>query len=229
MPRSERLLELIQALRRRRRPASGRSLAEELGVSLRTLYRDIATLQGQGADIVGEAGVGYVLKPGFLLPPLMLSEDEIEALSLGSRWVSKLGDARLAGAARNALAKISAVLPPDLREASEATPFLVGPTAGVEDAIDIAALREVIRAERKIAIRYRDARGALSQRIVWPFALAFFDHVRVILAWCELRRDFRAFRTDRVSEFTLSEGRYPRRRRSLLKAWRETEGIRDDS
>src|SRR5580693_9210891 len=99
LSRSERLLALLQALRRRRRPVSGRALAEELGVSLRTLYRDIASLQAQGADIVGEAGVGYVLLPGFLLPPLMFSEDEIEALVLGSRWVAKRTDDRLGGAA----------------------------------------------------------------------------------------------------------------------------------
>src|SRR5271154_3739248 len=101
MSRSDRLLELVQALRRRRRPVSGRTLADELGVSLRTLYRDVATLQAQGADIAGEAGVGYVLQPGFLLPPLMFSEDEIEALVLGSRWVADRADNRLGAAARN--------------------------------------------------------------------------------------------------------------------------------
>jgi len=198
-------------------------LAEELGVSLRTLYRDIASLQAQGADIVGEAGVGYVLQPGFLLPPLMFSEDEIEALVLGSRWVAKRTDDRLGGAARNALAKIAAVLPADLREALDASPLLVGP--GQPDLVDLTFVREAIRAERKVSLRYRDGGGAATERIVWPFALGFFDHARVIGAWCELRGDFRSFRIDRVVELAATAERYPRRRRALLKAWREAEGI----
>lgn len=223
MSRSDRLLELVQALRRRRRPVSGRTLADELGVSLRTLYRDIGTLQAQGADIAGEAGVGYVLRPGFLLPPLMFSEDEIEALVLGSRWVAKRTDDRLGGAARNALAKIAAVLPADLREALDASPLLVG--SGQAAAIDLTVVREAIRTECKIAIRYRDGGGAATERVVWPFALGFFDQARVIGAWCELRSDFRSFRIDRVVELTPTVVRYPRRRRYLLKAWREREGI----
>src|SRR5690242_7496446 len=116
MSRAERLLDLIQILRRHRQPVAGAVLAQELGISLRSLYRDIATLQAQGAHIDGEPGLGYILRPGFMLPPLMFSEDEIEALVLGSRWVTERGDLRLADAARNALAKIAAVLPPDLRE-----------------------------------------------------------------------------------------------------------------
>ena len=223
MSRSDRLLELVQALRRRRRPVSGRTLADELGVSLRTLYRDIGTLQAQGADIAGEAGVGYVLRPGFLLPPLMFSEDEIEALVLGSRWVAKRTDDRLGGAARNALAKIAAVLPADLREALDASPLLVG--SGQATTIDLTVVREAIRTECKIAIRYRDGGGAATERVVWPFALGFFDQARVIGAWCELRSDFRSFRIDRVVELTPTVVRYPRRRRYLLKAWREREGI----
>ena len=223
MPRSDRLLDLVQALRRRRRPVSGRTLADELGVSLRTLYRDIATLQAQGADIAGEAGVGYVLRPGFLLPPLMFSEDEIEALVLGSRWVAKRTDDRLGAAARNALAKIAAVLPADLREALDASPLLVG--SGQATTIDLTVVREAIRTECKIAIRYRDGGGAATERVIWPFALGFFDQARVIGAWCELRSDFRSFRIDRVVELTPTVVRYPRRRRYLLKAWREREGI----
>jgi predicted DNA-binding transcriptional regulator YafY len=226
MSRSDRLFELVQALRRRRRPVSGRTLADELGVSLRTLYRDIATLQAQGADIAGEAGVGYVLQPGFLLPPLMFSEDEIEALVLGSRWVAKRTDDRLGGAARNALAKIAAVLPADLRETLDASPLLVGP--GPRAPVDLTVVREAIRAERKLAIRYRDGGGAATERVVWPFALGFFDQARVIGAWCELRADFRSFRVDRVVELTASPERYPRRRRALLKAWREAEGIAEE-
>ena len=114
--RAQRLLDLIQVLRRHRQPVTGAALADELGVSLRTLYRDIATLQAQGATIDGEPGIGYVLRPGFMLPPLMFSEDEIAALVLGSRWVADRADTPLGMAASNALAKIAAVLPPDLRD-----------------------------------------------------------------------------------------------------------------
>jgi predicted DNA-binding transcriptional regulator YafY len=115
MSRSARLLDLLQLLRRHRQPVSGDNLARELGISIRTLYRDIATLQAQGADITGEPGIGYILKPGFMLPPLMFSEDELEALVLGSRWVSKRAGGPLGKAAENALAKIASVLPKDLR------------------------------------------------------------------------------------------------------------------
>ncbi|RVM72024.1 HTH domain-containing protein, partial [Sinorhizobium meliloti] len=127
MSRSERLLDLMQVLRRYRQPVSGRRLAEETGVSLRTLYRDIASLQARGARIEGEPGIGYVLRPGFMLPPMMFSEEEIEALVLGSRWVAKRGDPRLAAAAADALAKIGSVLPADLKEKLEHSTLLVGP------------------------------------------------------------------------------------------------------
>jgi predicted DNA-binding transcriptional regulator YafY len=109
--RSERLLALIQALRRHRRPVTARQLATELSVSVRTIYRDIETLVAQGASIAGEAGVGFVMRPGFMLPPLMFRDDEVEALMLGSRWVAQLPDAPLARAAADAVAKIMAVLP----------------------------------------------------------------------------------------------------------------------
>ena len=224
MSRSERLLDLIQALRRHRRPVSGRTLAGELGVSLRTVYRDIATLQGQGADIAGEPGVGYVLRPGFMLPPLMFSEDEIEALVLGSRWVARRADGPLAAAAGNALAKIAAVLPPDLSEDLDATTLLVAPTSqAAHDVVDLAAIRQAIRSEHKIAIGYTDEHGAASKRVVWPFALGFYERVRVMMAWCELRADFRTFRTDRITRLTATDARYPRRRQALLKAWRQSQ------
>ncbi len=227
MSRAERLLDLIQTLRRHRRPVSGHVLAGELGVSLRTLYRDIATLQAQGAQIDGEPGVGYLLRPGFVLPPLMFSEEEIEALVLGSRWVAERGDHRLGAAARNALAKIAAVLPADLREDLDASALLVGPGESIAagDA-ELAAIRRAIRTERKVGITYRDGKESQSQRTIWPFALGFFDRARVVVAWCELRQAIRHFRTDRILALTVTETRYPRRRQALLKEWREVEGIR---
>ena len=222
MSRSERLLDLIQILRRHRRPVSGHALAGEMGVSIRTLYRDIATLQGQGAPIEGEAGLGYVLKPGFMLPPLMFTDEEIEAIVLGSRWVAKQPDMRLAAAATDALAKIAAVLPDDLREDLDATTLLVGPRPDSVEAIDLGVVRQAIRDERKLAFLYRDADGVASERMVWPFALGFFDKVRVMVAWCEMRQDFRHFRADRMSELTATDIRYPRRRQAMLKEWRTT-------
>jgi predicted DNA-binding transcriptional regulator YafY len=226
MSRTARLFDLIQILRRHRYPVTGPALARELGISLRTLYRDIATLQGQGAQIAGEPGVGYVLRPGFVLPPLMFSADEIEALVLGSRWVADRGDARLGAAARNAIAKISAVLPLELKRDVEDSALLVGPGAAIAVAdapLDI--IRSAIRAERKVAIAYLDHENAVTRRTVWPFALAYFDHARIVVAWCELRQGFRNFRTDRIGALEVTDIRYPRRRQVLLREWRESEGI----
>lgn len=226
MSRAPRLLDLIQILRRHRRPVSGATLAEELGVSLRTLYRDIETLKAEGADIAGEAGLGYVLKPGFLLPPLMLAEEEIEALVLGSRWVAERTDGALAAAARNALAKIGAVLPEDLRDSLNCGSLLIGPGERIAAGeAELPAIRAAIREERKLRIAYADAEGRASNRIVWPFALAFFDRARVVAAWCELRQDYRAFRADRIVSLKATGQRYPRRRAALLKEWRKAKGI----
>ena len=226
MSRSARLLDLIQALRRRSRPVTAATLAAEIGVSPRTLYRDIATLQQQGAAIEGEAGVGYVLRPGFLLPPLMFSDDELEAIVLGLGWARLRGDRQLSAAARDAFAKIVAVLPPDLRDAAESAGVMPGPgTKLAETGIDLAPLRHAIRHEQKLKIDYADAVGRSSSRIVWPFALGFFDQVRVLVAWCETRQDIRHFRADRIGVAEPLGQRYPKRRRALLKEWRAREGI----
>lgn len=225
MSRAERLLELMQVLRRRREPASGAALAQELGVSLRTLYRDIASLQAQGAAIEGEAGVGYVLRPGFTLPPLMLSEEEIEALVLGSRWVARHTDPELAEAARNALAKIHAVLPAALRHELESNALMVpGATAPGPDAL-LASIRLAIRRERKLRLAYKDAAGQASERVVWPFALGFFEQTRMVAAWCERRLDYRHFRVDRIGQLQLLDDRYPRQRQEMLREWRRVANI----
>ena len=154
MSRAQRLLDLIQLLRGYRRPVSGAVLAEALGISLRTLYRDIETLNAQGAQIDGEPGIGYVLRPGFMLPPLMFSEEEIEAIVLGSRWVADRTDAALSGAARSALAKISAVLPPDLKDGLDTSGLLIGPGKAIAagDA-ELPVIRSAIRTERKLRDR----------------------------------------------------------------------------
>ncbi len=228
MSRAQRLLDLVQVLRRHRRAVTGAVLAEELGVSLRTLYRDVDTLRAQGAPIDGEAGVGYVLRPGFMLPPLMFSEEEIEALVLGSRWVSERADGMLGKAARNVLAKINAVLPDDLRANIEASGLLIGPgdPIPVGDR-KLATIRQAIRSEHLMQIAYADEQGAITHRTIWPFALAFYDRVRVVVGWCELRGGYRHFRTDRITALYVAAKRYPRRRAGLLKEWRAVSGIPD--
>ncbi|MFT3720013.1 helix-turn-helix transcriptional regulator [Pseudorhodoferax sp.] len=221
MARAARLLALLQELRRHRRPVAGQALADALGVSLRTLYRDIATLQQQGAGIRGEAGVGYVLAPGYLLPPLMFTAEEVEALVLGMRWVAARGDDTLAAAARESMARIAAVLPDGLRRELEATTLLIGPGGAAEPGgVDLAQVRGAIRDGRKLAIDYRDAAGAASRRVVWPFGIGYFERVRIVLAWCELRQDLRHFRADRIAALQVLPERMPRHRLALLREWR---------
>ena len=163
-------------------------------------------------------------------PPLMFSEDEIEALVLGSRWVADRADAQLSEAARNVIAKIAAILPADLRLGLEISVLLVGPEEPIATGDkELAQIRLAIRSERKLEIHYRDLKEKKSTRTIWPFAVGFFERVRVVVGWCELRQEFRHFRIDRIIELTLSEQRYPRRRHAMFKAWREVEGILDKS
>jgi predicted DNA-binding transcriptional regulator YafY len=226
MSRSERLLHLLQVLRRHRRPVSGQALADATGVSIRTLYRDIASLQAQGAAIDGEAGIGYVMQPGFMLPPLMFGAEELDALVLGMRLVAERGDPTLARGALGALAKIAAVLPADLRRELDTSALLAGARAQAPtQAVDTAVLRAAIRAEHKLRITYRDPAGAVSTRVVWPFALVYFEQVRVLMCWCELREAFRNFRCDRIAAADALAARYPKHRQALLREWRHTQHV----
>ena len=219
MSRAERLLDLLQALRRRRMPVTGATLAGELGVSLRTLYRDIAALQAQGAAIEGEAGLGYVLRDGFTLPPLMFTPDEVEALALGARWVEGRADVGLARAAKDALAKIAAVLPEDRAAALDWPTLLAG--AGKAGEAERAALRD----DRKLRFAYADKDGRRTERIVWPVAVGFFEAVMMLAAWCETRAAFRHFRLDRMADVEALPERPPKSRRALLRDWRRAEGL----
>lgn len=222
MSRTTRLFILMQTLRRHRFPVSGHSLAAELGISLRTLYRDIAELKALGADIDGESGVGYVLKPGFLLPPLMFSEAEIEALALGLKWVTLRAGGELAESAAQAQARLAAVLPGELRHRMDDSPLLVGPGASQSSAVDLSLLHRATREERKLRIEYLDADRKPTQRTLWPCVIAFFESVCMVAAWCELREDFRHFRVDRIVSAEILDEHYPRRRHTLHKAWRNT-------
>lgn len=223
MSRTERLLDLLQLLRRHRAPVSGADLASELNISLRTLYRDIATLQGQGAEIDGEPGLGYVLRPGFMLPPLMFSIDELEALILGAGWVGKQrDDTRLSAAAGNALAKIASVLPPELRrEIDQGSLYVAGSREEQRAQVDPSLLRDAIRKELKLRIGYRDDTGNETERVIWPFVIGFYEQHRTVGAWCELRQAFRHFRIERIATLAATGERMPRRRHVLLKEWRE--------
>jgi predicted DNA-binding transcriptional regulator YafY len=226
MRRTERLFAIIQILRRARQPITASSMADELETSLRTVYRDIAELIAQRVPVRGEAGVGYMLEAGFDMPPLMLTPDEIEAVVLGARWVASRGDAALARAANDLVAKIGAVIPSHLR------PFLLDgalttpdrPTRVVPDSLDVALVRAAIRSQMKIKLIYRDEAERETERTVWPIAIAYYETVRLLAAWCELRQDFRHFRTDRVTGAEFTEERYPGRRDVLRSQWRKTAG-----
>jgi predicted DNA-binding transcriptional regulator YafY len=225
--RAARLLSLLDELRRRRKPVAGKHLAENLGISLRTLYRDIAALRGQGAGIEGDPGVGYVLRAGFLLPPMMFDANELEALVLGARWVEAQADTELAQAASTALARIGATLPEPMRIALDTSGLFVPRWHDNKVAEPwLPVLRHAIRDERKLRMRYVDAAGEASERVVWPFAMAFFDPItRTFAAWCELRGDFRHFRADRVQSLADGGVRYPESRHALIRRWRRAVGL----
>lgn len=223
MGKAHRLLELMQLLRGRQRPVSAQHLADRMSVSVRTVYRDIAALVALGAAIDGSAGVGYMLRSGFFLPPLMFTDEEIEALVLGARWVQGQGDAGLLAAADSALAKIGSATPKDLRDKIAeiglwaSRPRLPATAGG----IDLGVVREAVRRERRLVMTYRDAAGRATEREVWPIALGYFDGARVVAAWCTLRQDFRHFRVDRIDGLQAQNERYPQARRSLVRQWRE--------
>ncbi|MBU1375809.1 MAG: YafY family transcriptional regulator [Alphaproteobacteria bacterium] len=221
MRRADRLFQIIQILRRGKRPITADAIAEELETSKRTVYRDIADLIGQRAPIRGEAGVGYILEDGFDMPPLMLTPDEVEAAVLGAQMVAARGDPALRRAAEDLIAKIGAVIPENLR------PLVVEPATRAApnwkttpDNIDMPGLRQAIRAGSKVVLTYRDEQDRETGRTVWPFAIGYYETSRMIMAWCEMRGDFRSFRTDRVSAARFTEDRYPDRPASLRARWR---------
>jgi predicted DNA-binding transcriptional regulator YafY len=222
MRRADRLLQILQILRRHRRPVIGDTMAEELEVSLRTVYRDINSLVTQGVPIRGEAGIGYVLGEGFDMPPLMFTVDELEAVMLGLRWVTRRGDGQLSRAARDSVAKIGAVLPEGLRPFLYDAGLVVPPREDrAADAVDVAALRSAIRESRKISISYSDELERRTERTIWPIGIAYYEATRNVIAWCELRTAFRHFRTDRIAQVDILPERYPRRRKALLKEWQD--------
>lgn len=222
MARSDRLLQLMQCLRTLPAPVQASQLSVELGVSPRTIYRDIDALRLSGALIDGEAGYGYTLLEDPALPPMMFSRDEMEALVLGLREVVQVADPVLAKAADNALSKLRASLPARMRsEFENAVLYAKRFNCRPEISIDISELRIATREERVIAIDYGDVDGNQTQRDIQPLAIVFFDRSLVVLAYCELRQTFRSFRIDRIHKMTITERSFRPRRVAMLRDYLE--------
>lgn len=227
MRRTERLFQIIQILRSSRAPVTGARLAEELEVSLRTLYRDMAELAAQRVPILGEAGTGYVLQDGYDMPPLMLTADELEAAALGAALVAAQADPSLANAARDLVAKLSEAIPADLRPVVlDASIRPITTKSPPPDTFDSAALRLAIRERHRLQLSYIDHAGQATDRIIWPLLIAYLDGTRYIVAWCESRSDYRHFRSDRVTGLHVLPDKYPGRRSTLLKGWEEANAKR---
>ncbi len=228
MPAQDRLFQIVQILQRRRnRLTTAQLIAEELEVSLRTVYRDMARLQAARVPVEGEAGLGYLLRDGFDMPPLMFTEEEVEAIVLGARTVQTWGDRELGRAAENLLGKVEAVLP-DRLKAKLMDAVLYAPDLGQRPQIrvDMADVRRAANDRRKIRLIYTDAAGADTERVIWPLGLAFLGSVWLIIAWCELRQDFRTFRADRMVDAEFLEDIYPRESGKTLRdfmQWMEAE------
>jgi predicted DNA-binding transcriptional regulator YafY len=206
MGRSNRMFEVIQVLRSARKPLTAQAIAERLEVNKRTIYRDIAALQAMRIPIEGEAGIGYVMRRGFDLPPLMFDADEIEAIVVGLALLQRTGDPGLQSAAAGVGAKIALVLPRETGGSIDSRALQVSSWGAAAPGIDMKALRRAIREERKLKLGYLDTANQPTQRIVKPIAIVYYVEVAVLAAWCELRGDFRHFRVDRIaSQKTLAE------------------------
>ncbi len=209
MHKSERLFQLVNLLRGRRMAITADQLATVLEVTTRTIYRDIQTLQQSGIPIDGEAGIGYLLAPGFQLPPLMFDFEELQALLLGSSIVQAWTDPELARAAAKAESKIRAILPEPLLQKADNQPYQVpkfDKHNGERDKHGV--LRKACDQHLKIVIDYTDAEQAVTQRTLWPLGLIFWGKRWALLAWCELRNDFRHFRLDRMTGITVSASQF---------------------
>ena len=220
MRKASRLFEIIQILRLAGAPVTAAQIAEELEVTPRSIYRDIAALQAMRVPIEGGRGVGYILRPGFDLPPLMFSIEETEAIVLALALLERTPDAALKDAARQVRHKIAGAVPPPLRQALEANALYAwGSGMAVPPAIDLAMVRQAIRDERKLSIDYCDEQGRATSRTIRPIALIYYSETANIVAWCELRRDIRNFRTDRVTASTLADGFFRGEGDALRRLW----------
>ncbi len=220
MEQSRRLFAIMDALRRGRKAVPAARLAADLKVSVRTLYRDIQALKDLGAPVEGEAGVGYILRPGYFLPPLMFTREELEALVLGARWVKTQPDEGLSDAAQNAIGKIAAAAPSDLRaQIDDIGLWPVYFPSGFRPPEHLGLVRRAMTEERTLEIRYEDAHGDITDRDIWPVQVGFHEDRQTVVGWCLLRRAFRHFRTDRILEAEVSPKPYRTPRRVLAARW----------
>ncbi|MBL4739358.1 MAG: YafY family transcriptional regulator [Sneathiella sp.] len=224
MRRAERLFQIIQVLQRNKSVVTAQAIAQELEVSTRTIYRDIQDLMANRVPIRGEAGMGYILDQGFDMPPMMLSEEEIDAVMLGIQWVKYNGDPHISRASENVLSKIEAVLPPDRRRlmhsARQVIPKFVNTTI---IHVSMPDVRSAIRQQQKAKTCYQTPNGILTERIVCPLLIVFFESIQLLVAWCELRQDFRNFRMDRFKSFDLLGTPFSDRLFDRLDAYIETQ------
>lgn len=220
MARSDRLLQLLQCLRTLHPPIRAEQLAQELFVSLRTIYRDIDALRRAGALIDGEAGYGYTLQEDPALPPMMFSQDEMEAIVLGLREVYEVADPVLAKAAANALSKLKASLPDRMRQELEHSVLYAKRFKERPDiVIDVGLLRTAARQETAVNICYRDQADETTKRRVSPLAIVYLEQTLMLLAWCRLREDFRSFRIDRIQDLKATDVSFRPRRVSMLRTY----------
>lgn len=232
MRKASRLFEIVQILRLARRPVTAAQIAERLGVVPRSIYRDIAALQSMHVPIEGGRGIGYILRPGFNLPPLMFSVEEMEAIVLALALLDRAGDAELKLAAKRVNQKIASAVPPPLRQTLEANALHAwGTVAPLPEGVDLASVRRAIRDERKAEIRYCDQFGRVTRRKIWPLALIYYSEAANIVAWCELRQALRNFRADRVEESAFIDEFFPgsgdRLRQDWVAGWKLTTGPGD--
>ena len=199
MSRSNRMFEIIQVLRRARQPMTASRIAQLLEVTPRTIYRDIGALQSMRVPIEGEAGIGYVMRAGYDLPPMMFAAEEVEAIVVGLALLRRTGDTGLLAAANSVSLKLADVLPGDLRQELDDWPLHVS-TWGVAapSGIELGLVRQAIRDEVELKLVYEDAEGQRTQRLIKPLAMMYFVEVVVLAAWCGLRQAFRHFRADRM-------------------------------
>lgn len=199
MRKAARLFEIIQILRLAQRPVTAAQIAEQLEVTVRSIYRDIAALQAMRVPVEGERGIGYILRPGFDLPPLMFTIEETEAIVLALALLERTGDRELQAAAKSVGAKIEGAVPPPLRHTLNARALHAWGTAPTAPgAIDLAMVRRAIREEERLLLDYRDDLGRATERTIRPLALIYYSEHANLVAWCELRQALRNFRADRV-------------------------------
>jgi predicted DNA-binding transcriptional regulator YafY len=201
MRKASRLFEIIQILRLAKGPVTAAVIAERLEVTVRSVYRDIVALQAIRVPIEGGRGIGYILRPGFDLPPLMFSIEEMEAIVLSLALLERTGDGELKQAAARVGRKIAGAVPPPLRQAMDARALYAWGSTAPSPTVDLALVRRAIRDEEKLDIAYRDEFGRTTQRIIQPIALIYYSQTANVVAWCELRQAIRNFRSDRIEVY----------------------------